>query len=100
MMGQIMTEAAGETLEEKVFRMSAELTSERMVTDTLIHLLCFDAGTLSGSKFLQVLDFMNEQLETGLGHGSDLASAFRDRCDGLRTMLVEGAIDELVGSAN
>jgi len=100
MIGQIMMEAAGETLEEKVSRMSAELTSERMVTDTLIHLLCFDAGSLSGSKFLQVLDFMKDQLEAGLGHGSDLVAAFRDRHEGLRTMLIDGAIDGLVDPAH
>ena len=92
---QIMMEAAGETLEQQVSRLSAEVTTQRMVTDALVHLLCFDAGNLSGSKFLQVLDFMNDQLEEGIGHGSDLAAAFRDRRDGLRTMLIEGAIDEM-----
>jgi hypothetical protein len=97
---QITMEAADETLEEKVSRVSAELTTQRMVTDALVHLLCFDAGILSGSKLLQVLDFMNDQLETGLGHGSDLAAAFRDRCDGLRTMLVDSAIADIVEPAH
>jgi hypothetical protein len=92
---QITMEAAGETLEEKVSRVSAELTTQRMVTDALVHLLCFDARNLSGSKLLQVLDFMNDRLEASFGHGSDLAAAFRDRRDGLRTMLIEGAIDDL-----
>jgi hypothetical protein len=97
---RMMMETAGETLEEKVSRISAELTSERMVTDALIHLLCFDAGNLSGSKFLQVLDFMKDQLEAGLGRGSDLAVAFRDRHEGLRTMLIDGAIDGLADPAH
>jgi hypothetical protein len=88
-------EAAGETLEQQVSRLSAEVTTQRIVIDALVHLLCFDAGILSGSKFLQVLDFMNEQLEEGIGHGSDLAAAFRERRDGLRTMLIEGAIAEI-----
>jgi|EndMetStandDraft_8_1072994.scaffolds.fasta_scaffold151884_3 hypothetical protein len=95
MMGQIMNEATGESLEEHVSRLSAELTTQSMVTDALVHLLCFDAGNLSGSKFLQVLDFMKDQLEAGLGHGSDLAVAFRDRHEGLRTMLIDGALNEL-----
>ena len=93
-------ETAGETLEQQVSRMSAEVTTEKMITDALVHLLCFDAGKLSSSKLLQVLEFMSDQLTLGLGQGSALAGVFRDRCDGLRTMLVEGAIDELVGSPN
>jgi hypothetical protein len=97
---RITMEAAGETLEQKVSRVAAELTAERMVTDALVHLLCFDARNLSGSKLLQVLDFMNEQLEVGLGHGSDLATAFRDRRDGLLAMLIDGVIDDRVGLAN
>ena len=97
---RITMETAGETLEQKVSRVSAELTTERIVTDALVHLLCFDAGKLSGSKLLHVLDFMNDQLEAGLGHGSDLAAAFRDRRDGLRTMQVDGVIDELMEPAH
>ena len=100
MIGHIMNEATGETLEQKVSRMSAELTTQGMVTDALVHLLCFESGILSGSKFLQVLDFMNSQLEAGFGYGSELAVAFRDRRDGLRTMLIEGAIDDLAKSAH
>ena len=97
---QITMETAGGALEEQVSRVSAELTAQGMVIDAVVHLLCFDAGKLSSSKLLQVLEFMSDQLTLGLGQGSDLAGVFRDRCDGLRTMLVEGAIDELVGSAN
>ena len=92
---QMTMGTAGGTLEEQVSRVSAELTAQRMVLDAFVHLLCFDAGNLSGSKLLQVLDFMNDQLEAGFGHGSDLAAAFRDRRDGLRTMLIDGAIDDM-----
>ena len=97
---QITMETAGGTLEEQVSRVSAELTAQGMVIDAVVHLLCFDARILSGSKLLQVLDFMNDQLEAGFGHGSDLAGAFRERRDGLRTMLIEGAIDDLAGPAH
>ena len=92
---QITMGTAGGTLEEQVSRVSAELTAQGMVLDAVVHLLCFDARILSGSKLLQVLDFMNDQLEAGFGHGSDLAAAFRDRRDGLRTMLIDGAIDDM-----
>jgi hypothetical protein len=97
---QITMEMVGRTVEEQVSRVSAELSAQGMVIDALVHLLCFDARNLSGSKLLQVLDFMNDQLETGLGHGSDLAAAFKDRRDGLRTMLIEGAIDDLAEPAH
>ena len=42
---QITMETAGETLEEKVSRMSAELTTQRDGHRCLVHLLCFDAGS-------------------------------------------------------
>jgi hypothetical protein len=88
-------ETDSETLEEKVSRISAELTAQRMVVDAVIHLLSSDARILSGTKLLRVLDAMHDGLNAEFGPESDLAVALKDRRDGLRTMLIDSAIDDM-----
>ena len=98
---QITMETAGETLEEQVSRVVSGTDGPEAWSSMPSSTCCASTlGILSGSKLLQVLDFMNDQLEAGLGHGSDLAAAFRERRDGLRTMLIEGAIDDLAEPAH
>jgi hypothetical protein len=71
---------------------AAMLTAHCMITEALVHTLCFDCDSLSRARILDVLDLVYGELEGGLGGDHDVVKAFGDQRDSLRSMLVTSAI--------
>jgi hypothetical protein len=90
-------ETVKETLENRISRTMAELTAQRIVTDVLIHVLCFDMQSVSRSMLLRSLDVAHNEIETILGHDDVTVISFRERRNSLRNLLTEGAIEERAG---
>jgi hypothetical protein len=91
-------ETVEETLEEGLSYAMAELTAQRIVTDVLIHVLCCGIQSVSRSTLLHNLDAVHDEIESILGRDDVMVISFRERRDSLRNLLIEGAIEELVGT--
>jgi hypothetical protein len=78
--------------EERLSQLAAMLTAQSLVMETLIHALCFENIGISRTRIVNVLDFVYEQLEEGLGRDNDTVKAFSEQRDSLRSLLVTSVI--------
>jgi hypothetical protein len=91
--GRRGTEAQLESsIAERLSRLAAMLTAHCLVTETLIHTLCFEDIGISRTRIVDVLNLVYEQLEEGLGSGNETVKAFSEQRDSLRSLLVTSVI--------
>ncbi len=80
------------SIEERLGRMTAMLTAHCLLTETLIHALCFEHEEISRTRIVAILDLVYEELQDGLGDDSEIVKAFGDQRDSLRSLLIASVI--------
>lgn len=79
-------------IEERLGRMTAMLTAHCLLTETLIHALCFEQAQISRTRIVGILDLVHEELQEGLGDDSEIVKSFGDQRDSLRSLLIASVI--------
>ncbi len=70
----------------------AAITAHCLMTEALMHTICFDLADVSRTRLLNVLDIVHGQLEAGLGEEDETVRAFGEQRDSLRSLLVSSLI--------
>ncbi|RDI52422.1 hypothetical protein [Microvirga subterranea] len=81
-----------DSIEERLGRITAMLTAHCLLTETLIHALCFEQAEISRTRIIGILDLVYEELQGGLGDDSEIVKAFGDQRDSLRSLLIASVI--------
>ncbi|MBM6596405.1 hypothetical protein [Microvirga pudoricolor] len=89
-----------ESIHGLVERLSAMLTAQRLVVDSLVHVLSLEQGVLSSAGLLRVLDVVHDEIGVSLGFDDMIVGAFREHRDGLRQLILDGAIQGLERASN
>jgi hypothetical protein len=77
----------------------AAITAHCIMTEALVHTICFELADVSRTRLLKVLDIVYDQLEGGLGCDDKTVRAFGEQRDSMRSLLVSSVIQAEMGSA-
>lgn len=80
------------SIEERLHRTAAMLAAHCLITETLMHALCFGDIGINRTRIVNVLDLVCQQLADGLGGDNKIVKAFSDQRDSLRSLLVTSVI--------
>ena len=70
----------------------ASTTAHCLMTEALIHALCFENQGINRTRLLNILDIVHDQLLAGLGGEDEIVRAFGEQRDSLRSLLVSSVI--------
>jgi hypothetical protein len=79
-------------LEGRVDQAVAAITAHCIMTEALVHTICFELADMSRTRLLKVLDIVHNQLEAGLGRDNEVVEAFGEQRDSMRSLLVSIAV--------
>jgi hypothetical protein len=71
----------------------AAITAQGIMTEALIHALCFELQDISRTRLLKTLDIVYNQLEGGLGGDDETVRAFGEQRDSMRSLLISSIIE-------
>ena len=83
---------SGSSIDQRIDRTAAAISAHCMMTESLIHALCFELPEVSRARILNVLDTVYDQLEAGLGDDAEIVRAFGEQRDSLRALLISSLI--------
>ena len=75
-------------ISHRMNRTEAAMSAHCIVTESLMHALCFELPQLSRARILNVLDLVYSELEAALGDDAEVVRAFGEQRDSLRDLLV------------
>jgi hypothetical protein len=76
----------------------AAITAHCIMTEALVHTICFELADISRTRLLKALDIVYDQLEGGLGCDDDTVRAFGEQRDSMRSLLVSSVIQAEIRS--
>jgi hypothetical protein len=79
-------------IEGRVERAIATITAHSIMTEVLMHTICFEVPGISRTHLLNIMEIVYNQLEAGLGCEDEIVLAFGEQRDSLRSLLVSSVI--------